>query len=161
MSNPWDIPPRRNHGDFNARDLFAAIGEALTEWEQVEAACARLFAVLVSVSRKSTYHAPAIRAYGTVISYPGRCEMLKAAAEAYFLRRKSKRDAWENKLNSLVNESVNFSARRNEIAQQSHHDSRTTARQTVAANWSLSRSFVLQPQKIHFGRKDRIRVHLS
>lgn len=116
MPNPWDVPPGRDHGDNSENALFSAIGMALTEWEQVEASCAELFAVLVSVSRKTTYHAPAIRAYGTVVSYAGRCEMLRAAADAYFLRRKKQRAEFEGKLNSLINECLQFAARRNEIA---------------------------------------------
>jgi hypothetical protein len=114
--NPWDIPLRPLRGDINENMLFAEIGRALTEWEQVEAACAEIFAVLVSVSRASTHQAPAIRAYGVVASHKTRCEMLKAAAAAYFLRRKAKRAAFEKRFNSLINECSKFAARRNEIA---------------------------------------------
>jgi hypothetical protein len=116
MPNPWDIPPAPSVGDRDENNLFAAIGRALTEWEQVEAACAELFAIVVSVSNKSTHQAPAIRAYGTVISFPARCEMLKAAADAYFHRRKKKKVQFSGRLMKLLNDCQQFSARRNEIA---------------------------------------------
>ena len=116
MSNPWDIPPHPSNGDFDESALFASIGRALTEWEQVEAACAELFAVLVSVSQRSAQHAPAIRAYGTVISFKARCEMLKAAATAYFHHRRKKKVRFEKQLKTLIDECLSFSARRNEIA---------------------------------------------
>jgi hypothetical protein len=116
MTNPWDIPPRRAHGDIDENTLFAAIGRALTEWEQVEAACAEIFAVLVSVSRKSSHQAPAIRAYGTVISFRSRCEMLQAAATAYFHTRKNKEAIFKKQLNAIMKECLAFAARRNEIA---------------------------------------------
>jgi hypothetical protein len=113
--NPWDIPPQPDRGDVDENALFAEIGKALTEWEQVDAACAELFAVFVSVARSSIHHDPAIRAYGTVVSYRGRCEMLRAAADAYFHHRKKKRAAFEKRLHSLINECQAFSDRRNEI----------------------------------------------
>jgi hypothetical protein len=113
--NPWDIPPQSDRGDVDENTLFAEIGRALTEWEQVDTACAELFAVFVSVARRSIHHAPAIRAYGTVVSYRARCEMLRAAADAFFHNRKKKRDAFEGRLRSLINECQAFSDRRNEI----------------------------------------------
>jgi hypothetical protein len=116
MPNPWDILPTRPRGDADAKVLFAAIGEALTSWEWVEGACAEVFAVLVSVSHKSSVHAPAIRAFGTVISFPGRCEMIREAAEAYFLRRRIKSARYQKRLKELMKECLQFSGRRNEIA---------------------------------------------
>jgi hypothetical protein len=116
MPNSWDIPPRPSHGETNENFLFAAIGRALTEWEHVEAACAELFAIFVSVSRKAVYQAPAIRAYGTVISFPGRCEMLRSAASAFFRGRPKKASRFSKQFDSLINECLGFSARRNEIA---------------------------------------------
>ena len=115
-SNPWDIPPPPSHGDFDEEVLFAAIGRALTEWEKVETACAELFAVFVSVSQKSNHTAPAIRAYGTVTSYQGRCEMIKAAAAAYFHNRKKKAAEFTKPLNEIIVACLGFSGRRNEIA---------------------------------------------
>ena len=117
-ANPWDVPKYTEdaQGDRDSKVLFAAVGEALTEWEHVEAECAELFGVLVSVSRLQTHHSPAIRAYGTVVSFRSRCEMISAASIGYFHRRKKKSSAFSQKLNRLMSECAKFSARRNEIA---------------------------------------------
>jgi hypothetical protein len=85
MANqPWDPRPVSPLGDSNEEAIFSAVGQALTEWEQLENACAQLFAVLVSANHKRAYLAPAIRAYGMVVSAATRQQMLVNAAEAYF-----------------------------------------------------------------------------
>lgn len=75
----WQRPNRRESGDANENDLFAAVGKALSRWELAENHMARLFGVLV----ESTSQASA-RAFGTVVSSTGRREMLEKAAEVYF-----------------------------------------------------------------------------
>jgi hypothetical protein len=116
MKNPWDIRDASPRGDVDDNMLFMTIGRALTEWEQVEAACATLFAVFVSASQKSVHLAPAIRAYGSIASFKGRHDMLRAAAAAYFHRRKSKKEKFEARLKKLMDECLEYSNRRNEIA---------------------------------------------
>src|ERR1700694_302193 len=85
MNKPWDIRPLSPSGDPDSKELFAAIGQALSEWENVESSLAELFAVLVSSRTKSpSLWSPAIQAYGSVIAFKSRCAMLRAAADAYF-----------------------------------------------------------------------------
>ncbi len=112
----WDVrdPSPRGDGDENA--IFNAVGRALTEWEHVETACARLFAVFVSAHQRRTYHAPAVRAYGSVVSFKSRAEMLSAAAMAYFSKRTTKRAAFEARFNEALKLYKAFSDRRNDIA---------------------------------------------
>ena len=62
MENPWDVRPKSEMGDRDPNVLFAAIGQALTEWENVESSLAELFAVFVSARGKSTFWKPAIQA---------------------------------------------------------------------------------------------------
>jgi len=50
--------------------------------------CLRLFAIFVSAHRKPIYHDPAVRAYGSVVGFKARKEMLDLAANAYFDERK-------------------------------------------------------------------------
>jgi hypothetical protein len=116
MPNPWDIPPIADHGDIGEAVLFEQIGRALSEWEKVEDACAELFATFVYAPKQSTHRLPAIRAYGTVISYKNRCEMIKHAAEAYFKTRKAKEKQFSTELKKLLTTCQGFSGRRNEIA---------------------------------------------
>jgi hypothetical protein len=49
VTGSWDTPKRVEdaEGDRDPKVLFSAVGEALTEWENVEAECAELFGVLV------------------------------------------------------------------------------------------------------------------
>jgi hypothetical protein len=114
--SPWDIRDPSPRGDADENTIFNAVGRALTEWEYVETACARLFAVFVSAHQRKTYHAPAVRAYGCVISFKSKSEMLRLAAAAYFDKRKTKRTAFEQRLKHLLTDYNNYSDRRNEIA---------------------------------------------
>lgn len=115
MINPWDVRPQSDMGDRDSEVLFAAIGQALTEWENVESSLAELFAVFVSARGKSTFWKPAILAYGTIISFKSRCDMLRAAGEAYFSTRKHFQGKARN-FKELVDRAGNYAARRNEIA---------------------------------------------
>jgi hypothetical protein len=116
MANPWDMLPVSPTGDFDEKHLFECVGRALSEWEQVEAGCAEIFAALVMSPKKKTHLAPAIRAYGTIVSFRGRAEMIRAAADAYFLTRKQKAQSFQNQLDNLMKQYQGFANRRNEIA---------------------------------------------
>jgi hypothetical protein len=116
MTNPWDIRPPAKHGDSDENAIFNAVGRALTEWEQVETECARLFAIFVSAHQQRTYHAPAVRAYGCIISFKSRAEMLRMAGTAYFDKRKTKKDSFERGFKNIIKEYSAYSDRRNEIA---------------------------------------------
>jgi hypothetical protein len=96
--------------------IFSAVGQALTEWEQLENACAQLFAVLVSTNHKRAYLAPAIRAYGTITSAATRKEMLVNAGEAYFAKRPAKAQSFKAEFTELMQAYIDFASRRNDIA---------------------------------------------
>jgi hypothetical protein len=116
IKKPWDVRDPSPHGDSDENAIFNAVGHALTEWEHVETACARLFAVLVSAHQRRTYYAPAVRAYGSINSFKSRADMLSAAAMAYFSRRKAKRTVFEARFNEALKLYRGFSDRRNDIA---------------------------------------------
>lgn len=111
---PWDIPPHAEQYDTTADLAFNAVGRALTKWEIAEEACARLFAIFVGAHQDAAEMAPAVRAYGSVVSFNGRCKMLRSAAEAYFAEHPHK--GLETDFRSLIAECQSYSARRNEIA---------------------------------------------
>jgi hypothetical protein len=77
---PWDAPFALK-GDSSEDDLFKAVGRALTDWEFVEEALARIYVALM----RSDIHTPnpAIRAYGAVLGSKARIDMIRAAGEAY------------------------------------------------------------------------------
>jgi hypothetical protein len=115
MPNPWDVPKPELIGTPNADQLYIAIGRALSEWEPVEAACARIFAYLVGAPIEWHEVSPAMRAFGTVISFPGRKEMIEAAAKAYFHLHQPLTH-YKQYINDALGEANNFASRRNEIA---------------------------------------------
>ena len=115
VQNPWDIRPQALRGDREPKELFVAVGEALTEWENVESSLAQLFAVFVSARGKSTFWKPAVQAYGSIASFKSRCEMVRVAADAFFDTRKSLEVA-KPRLKTLMTEAGQYSGRRNEIA---------------------------------------------
>lgn len=115
---PWDAPPRSTTYDKDPEVLFAAIGSALSSWQYVEDAIARIFEVLVSESNvRSIYPAsmsPAERAYGSIVSFDGRASMVEAAAEAFF--HVNRHSTYPDRLRELIKACRGWSARRNEVA---------------------------------------------
>ena len=118
---PWDIPDRRRRGDPTRQAIFVAVGDALSEWELVEEKCAEFFAVFVAAPRKSIVMMPAIRAYGSVLSFRARADMLLAAATAYFHTR-PKKNFLKPQFTKLLEECRSYAARRNEIAHGRVHE---------------------------------------
>lgn len=144
MKHPWLIRDPSPRGDLDENAIFNAVGQALTEWEQVENACARLFALLVSANQRRTYHTPAVRAYGSINNVGTKCEMLRAAATPYFFRRKSK-VKFEDEFKKLIGEYSDFSARRNDIAHGSVSRVFLTERRTAKGHRRGAIGFYLLP----------------
>lgn len=86
QTKPWHLPAREADGDESPDQLYTAVGKALSNWEQIENQLANLFATLVGAKIKAN-PAPAVRAYGTIVSFKSRSAMLDAAARAYFYSR--------------------------------------------------------------------------
>jgi hypothetical protein len=114
MSDPNDIwapKPIPATGEDSAEVLFTAVGAALSEWEQLEAILALLFGVFLGEDGVSL---AAQRAYGSVIAFSGRLDLLRGAASGYF--EKHPDDTHEPAFEKLANDAKRASARRNEIA---------------------------------------------
>jgi hypothetical protein len=110
---PWDIPPMPQKGDDDAQTLYVAIGLALTNWNNLEQRLSNVFACLLTGEEPL----PAERAYGAVVTFAGRMEMIKAAAEAFFFSYPViEGEQLQSSLSELTKEALNFSARRNELA---------------------------------------------
>jgi hypothetical protein len=115
MAIPWDIPPLAEIGDMDANAIFVAVGRALTEWEHLETALGQLFAFLVGAQVSYPNNEPAMRAYGSVVSFQGRASMLEEAAAGYFHAHPS--ESFEDRFHQIVTvECRHFSGRRNDIA---------------------------------------------
>lgn len=104
-------------------NLYRAVGEALSRWEEVENELAQLFSVFVGSNNFENYEAaiPAIRAYGSVVSFNGRADMMDAAAKGYFFVRRTvsfdpEPPIPETRYAEVMKACRGFSSRRNDIA---------------------------------------------
>lgn len=113
MPNSWDTPPPPERGDQSDSVLFEAVGRALTMWEALEECWAGVFACFTGHG-EFYFLSPAVRAYGAATGFTVRQGMLEAAAVAHF-HSFPDQDA-DQEFRRLVRLTVNFSARRNEIA---------------------------------------------
>lgn len=111
--NPWDPAPFAAHGDKSPDLLFNAVGRALTEWELFEEHLSWIFSVLVT-GRGGDLSIPAIHAYGTIVAFQGRSQMVRAAADAYQAENPNSEVIFP--LLGLLSSAGDFSGRRNEIA---------------------------------------------
>jgi hypothetical protein len=121
----WPGDRGATKGDSTRETLHAAVGFALSKWEELEDELAKTFTELVG----ARWGEPAVRAYGSVNNFHGRADMLDAAADAFFYfatyRKKiAGPDALIAKTkveyDSLIKYCRNFAGRRNEIAHGRH-----------------------------------------
>jgi hypothetical protein len=109
----WGLVGPRSARQRTAR--LAAVGRALTEREHVEWALGQLFAFLVGAQIGYPNNEPAMRAYGSVVSFQGRASMLEEAAAGYFDANPN--PSLQARLHQIVTvECRQFSGRRNDIA---------------------------------------------
>jgi hypothetical protein len=108
---PWDKPAPPETGDLDVRALYAAVGEALSEWERMEERLSVLFSILIGLDRPSE---AASRAYGSILGFRQRREMIERAAEVYFDLHP---DADLQKIfDDALEYAGGFASRRNDIA---------------------------------------------
>lgn len=105
----WKRPDKRAVGEIDERGLYAAVGEALSEWELVEMLLGRLFGVLVESETRA-----AARAYGTIANVNGRRDALLFAGEVYFAE--PSRKPHHADLLGILKHYAEASGRRNDIA---------------------------------------------
>jgi hypothetical protein len=109
--NSWDRPPIPLIGDETSDEIYRAVGWALSGWEMLEMSLVGLFDTLIGIALDT--HA-SHRAYGAVTIWNIRRDMLRAAAEAYFLEFPNQPLAKEIK--ETINIVDRYAARRNDIA---------------------------------------------
>ena len=118
MSNPWDVPAKPTHAPDRSDEIYAAVGRALSNWDEVELALAEIFSIFTGtpIFGDRPFEEPAIRAYGSVISFNGRTEMLEAASRGYFHNKKTPTAELEKNFRALLTECKGFAGRRNDFA---------------------------------------------
>jgi hypothetical protein len=77
----WKDPAWPLAGDPDQREVWTAVGEALSAWGIFEADLGQLFQHFITLDRSS---ASAERAFGSILSFEGRRSLLQGAGEAYF-----------------------------------------------------------------------------
>ena len=107
----WALPPIPDKGDEDEEALYSSVGRALSEWERFENLLAFLFAAFIIPEHDSE---AARRAYGSVVSFGGRADLLKAASSVYFRNFPDKSLA--DQFDTLIKTARRASPQRNNIA---------------------------------------------
>src|ERR1700680_2245928 len=108
---PWDIPTFPAHGDANADSTYAAVGRAMSEWEQLELYLARLYAKFLGVPPIEAIARPE---YTRVAISRERARVIEDAARAYFIKHPDQ--TLESTFESLICDARKLAVRRNDIA---------------------------------------------
>ena len=112
---PWERLPEPERGDPDMQQTFAAVGEALTEWNEFEHHLANLFCDLIGLGILAMASSrSAARAFGSVRTFEGRLEMIQAASEVY--ATVSKFPVLQTLTKPTATKWRGFAERRNEIA---------------------------------------------
>jgi hypothetical protein len=81
----WDRPPFPQQGDADKKEIWTAVGAAISAWGEYEAALGRLFTIFIAGEFPSPQ---AKRAFGGIRSFEGRRDLLRGSSEAFFHYRK-------------------------------------------------------------------------
>jgi len=111
MPDPWDIPSIPAHGDKSATDLFAAIGRALSEWEELELYLARVYAMFLGVPPIKAIEQPE---YKNAPTFSMRAKVIEEAAERHFIAHPNQQR--EGEFQEALCGARKLANRRNDIA---------------------------------------------
>jgi hypothetical protein len=112
----WCRPLNPARGDPLESTIFEAVGRALTAWEELEATLGIMYSTAIGIG--FNHSLPAIRAYGSVVAFKGRSDMIAAGLEAMFFMRPSgpMKTQLQADMAAVLTRAGQFSTRRNEIA---------------------------------------------
>jgi hypothetical protein len=120
---PWERPDIEERGSRNEDEIYLAVGRALSKWELVENEFIELYALFIgckNIHQSYLKFFPALRAYGSQISFSSRIEMVAAAGNAYFFllkgEEKKKAESAEAEFPKFLARCRNYSTLRNDIA---------------------------------------------
>ncbi|MCW0234750.1 MAG: hypothetical protein OJJ21_14215 [Ferrovibrio sp.] len=123
--------PKFEIGDASQDITFAAVGAALSQWEHLEAWLANIFIDVCGFIGEFEPNSAVGRAYGTVVAFTGRVQMIEAAAEVFFAEKGEDDDS--KRLRAVIAKARGLSGRRNEIAHG------------IVQPWGRDRGFALVP----------------
>lgn len=139
MVTKADLEPQKvldSNGDTSARDVFVSVGYALSQWEHTEESLASLYSFLCGP--RSTH--AAFRSYGTLTATMPRRNIIRAAADVFFLT--FPKPELSDRLDSLLGLYMDAGARRNEIAHgvvmgNTHHTIVNNVAAPLPTKWYL------------------------
>lgn len=108
MPNPWELPLPLI-ADTDDTRLFEWLGRAINEWERVEFSLSTLYSFFVGDTTLGS-----VRGYGEGRIYRERADILKRAAEKWFVQ--NSHQEFEGEFDRLMTAVTGFSDRRNEFA---------------------------------------------
>ena len=118
----FDQAADADQGDPSPDPIYHAVGRALSMWENVEDAMANIFSIATGGDAQPGM-SPAKRAYGRTSSFNSRVEMVKEAADVFFMELGGDVPGMTARLNELQSDvakakkaATKASERRNEIA---------------------------------------------
>ena len=118
-SRPWDRPPNSNipnrNGDRTATPICTALGRALSAWEGVEATMANLLGVFLACEAEDVAEQNLFR-YGETFKIKDRAAIIRKTTDRYFKTQRNPKHGIVNRLNSLLDQYIGWSQRRNELA---------------------------------------------
>jgi hypothetical protein len=138
MAKLWDRPTSLAVGDADLTPIFTAVGESLTEWEELQVALVHLHCAVVNDHRWET-----MRALGVLDSVIPRVMMIDAAAEAVF----GKGSDLFRRVKAVTDEVAQFNQRRNDIA---HGTAMEFATETLRGNFLVPS--IMATKKTTFGK---------
>jgi hypothetical protein len=108
----WDRPPFPQQGDADKKEIWTAVGAAISAWGEYESALGRLFTIFIAGEFPSPQ---AKRAFGEIRSFEGRRDLLRGASEAFFHYRRgtSREQVW---FKAILKEASHAVERRNDLA---------------------------------------------
>lgn len=110
---PWERPKHLpTHGDLERNTTYLAVGRALSHWERFEAYLALIFTETIGL--RPTQDICAVRAYGSVMSFKARADMIDAATQAFFFMRPNL--TLHQQFDELMLMARGYSGRRNDLA---------------------------------------------
>ena len=111
-SSIWDRPPFPQQGDADKKEIWTAVGAAISAWGEYEAALGRLFTIFIAGEFPSPQ---AKRAFGGIRTFDGRRELLRGVSEAFFHYRKgtSEEQVW---FKAILKDASHAVERRNDLA---------------------------------------------
>jgi len=111
MANPWNGLPFPDRADADDNATFAGVGRVLTAWELVEFALGTIYGILRDDGTLNS-----VLEYGTLGEvFSRRYPRLKIEADSFFARYPN-RPIIERQFYKLLERTIGYSIRRNEVA---------------------------------------------